>query len=253
MMFIKNPKTAKTKSLLNLLIIVFALFTCTDALVKKPNKVLVFSKTEAFRHKVIPNAIVAITKLGQENDFEVVATEDATVFTLKNLKKYKAIVFLNTTGNVLDDRQQKAFEEYIRSGGGFVGIHAASDTEFDWQWYGNLVGAYFSAHPKQQTATLKVVNSNHPSTSFLPKKWTRFDEWYNFKWLNPDLNVLIEIDETSYDAGPKKMGANHPMAWYHEYDGGRAFYTALGHTDGCYQEPLFLQHLLGGIKYAMGK
>ena len=203
-------------------------------------------------HKVIPQALAVINKLGDENKFEVVATEDAAVFTLQNLKQYKTVIFLNTTGDVLDDTQQKAFESYIQSGGGFVGIHGASDTEYDWQWYGNLVGAYFSSHPKQQMATLKVLNAKHQSTSFLPTEWKRFDEWYNFKWISTDLNVLIAIDENSYDAGPAKMGDNHPMAWYHKYDGGRAFYTALGHTAESYQEPLFLKHLLGGIKYAMG-
>ena len=248
----KKAKSAKVKSLVTCIMAVFLLLSYTEASAKKYKKVLVFSKTATFRHKVIPQALAVINKLGDENKFEVVATEDAAVFTLQNLKQYKTVIFLNTTGDVLDDTQQKAFESYIQSGGGFVGIHGASDTEYDWQWYGNLVGAYFSSHPKQQMATLKVLNAKHQSTSFLPTEWKRFDEWYNFKWISTDLNVLIAIDENSYDAGPAKMGVNHPMAWYHKYDGGRAFYTALGHTAESYQEPLFLKHLLGGIKYAMG-
>ena len=248
----KKAKSAKVKSLVTCIMAVFLLLSYTEASAKKHKKVLVFSKTAAFRHKSIPQGILAITKLGRENGFEVDTTSDAKLFTIKNLKKYKAIVFLSTSGDVLDDTQQKAFESYIQSGGGFVGVHSASDTEFDWQWYGDLVGAYFKAHPKQQMATLKVLNAKHQSTSFLPNEWKRFDEWYNFKWISTNLNVLIAIDENSYDAGPAKMGVNHPMAWYHKYDGGRAFYTALGHTAESYQEPLFLKHLLGGIKYAMG-
>jgi type 1 glutamine amidotransferase len=129
-----------------------------------------------------------------------------------------------------------------------VGIHAATDTEYDWPWYNKLAGAYFESHPKQQNAVLQVVNNTHPPTSFLPNRWQRYDEWYNFKKPEPDVKVLLKIDETTYEGG--KMNNNHPMAWYHAYDGGRAFYTALGHTDASYSEPLFLRHVLAGIQYA---
>jgi type 1 glutamine amidotransferase len=235
------------------LAILMLLFFMNSANAMRPNKVLVFSKTKGFKHKSIPAGIKAIQKLGDENGFLVDTTTSSENFTKSNLKQYKAVIFLNPTGDVLNDMQQMAFEKYIQAGGGFVGIHSATDCEFDWAWYGNLVGAYFSSHPKQQMAVLKVLESNHLSTKHLPASWKRFDEWYNYKWMSPDLNLLLTIDETSYDAGKDKMGANHPMAWYHNYDGGRAFYTALGHTDESYQDPLFLEHLLGGIKYAMGK
>jgi uncharacterized protein len=163
------------------------------------------------------------------------------------------VVFLSTTGNVLDDQQQAAFEQYIRSGGGFVGVHAATDTEYDWPWYGRLVGAYFKSHPATQDASLDIVDSKHISTKHLPKRWTRKDEWYNFKWVSDSIHVLITIDETSY-TGRRMDTTYHPMAWYHKYDGGRAFYTELGHTDESFTtDTLFLQHLLGGIKYAMKK
>lgn len=234
------------------LVVLMMLFFCTNVSAMKPNKVLVFSKTKGFHHKSIPTGIKAIQKLGDENGFLVDTTTNSENFTESNLKQYKAVIFLSPTGDVLNDEQQKAFEKYIEAGGGFMGIHSATDCEYDWPWYGNLVGAYFSAHPKQQMAVLKVVDASNISTKHLPTEWKRFDEWYNFKWMAPDLNILIKIDETSYDAGPKKMGENHPMAWYHKYDGGRSFYTALGHTDESYQDPLFLKHVLGGIKYAMG-
>ena len=158
---------------------------------------------------------------------------------------------MNTTGNILDAEQQAALEQFIRQGGGFVGIHSATDTEYDWPWYGRLVGAYFASHPAIQTATVRVVNATHPSTKPLPATWTRQDEWYNFRAAPPaTVHVLLTIDETSYSGG--SMGAHHPLAWYHHYDGGRAWYTAMGHTTESYSEPLFLQHVLGGIRWAAG-
>jgi type 1 glutamine amidotransferase len=214
-------------------------------------KVLAFSKTAGYRHKSIPNGHKALRQLGEQNGFEVVSTEDATLFTEKNLAQYKVIIFLSTTGDVLNDAQQAAFENYIRSGGGYVGIHAASDTEYDWPWYGKMAGAYFDSHPKIQEAVVRVKNHDHPACKGIPADWKRTDEWYNFKSLNDGVNVLMMLDETTYEGG--KNGAYHPIAWYHEYEGGRAFYTGMGHTAGSYSEPLFLQHVLGGILYAAGK
>jgi len=214
-------------------------------------KVLIFCKTAGFHHASIAVGIPAIIKLGQQHNFDVDTTTDATKFTYDNLKQYAAVIFLSTTGHVLNDAQQREFEKYIRAGGGFVGIHSATDTEYDWAWYGNLVGAYFRNHPSvQQVATLHIVDPNFPATKGLPSEWKRLDEWYNFKWIAPNLHILITIDEKTYTGG--NNGDNHPMSWYHEYDGGRAFYTALGHTDESYADTLYLGHLLGGIEYAMG-
>ena len=215
------------------------------------NRVLVFSKTAAFVHGSIKVGKLALLKLGAENNFKVDTSQDASIFTEDNLKKYSAIVFLSTTGDMLDNKQQAVFERYIQAGGGFVGVHAATDCEYNWPWYGKLVGAYFQGHPKQQTAKLIVNDNTHPSTNHLPAVWERYDEWYNFKKApGNEVKVLISIDEKSYEGGIH--GDSHPMAWYHEYDGGRAFYTELGHTNESFAEPLFMQHLLGGIKYAMG-
>jgi len=216
-------------------------------------KVLIFSKTNGFRHASIPVGITALKKLGEENNFEVDATEDSTQFNSENLKKYKVLVFLSPTGKVFGTDQEKALQEYIHNGGGFVGIHAATDCEYNWQWYGDLVGGYFKSHPKQQQAKFIVVDKNNPSTKFLPDVLERFDELYNFKYLNPGIHVLIKIDEKSYDPGPGTMGDNHPMCWCHEYEGGRAFYTELGHTDESYSDPIYLKHILGGIQWAMTK
>lgn len=217
---------------------------------QSPVRVLVFSKTAGYRHSSIEPGVEVLRKLGQVNGFEVVATEDAAYFTEDSLRDFSAVVFFNTTMDVLDYPQQADFERYIQAGGGFMGIHAATDTEYDWPWYGKLVGGYFASHPKVQEATLRVTDRTHGATKHLPETWVHTDEWYNFKQLNPDVHVLIEIDESTYEGG--KNGANHPIAWYHEFDGGRAFYTELGHTEAAYEEPAFLDHLLGGIQYAVG-
>ena len=146
------------------------------------------------------------------------------------------MVFLCTTGDVLNPNQETAFERYIQAGGGYAGVHSATDTEYGWHWYGGLSGAYFNGHPEQQQeATLQIKTHDHPATKNLPDEWKRKDEWYNFKEMNPKVTVLLNIDENSYQGGTN--GANHPVAWYHEYDGGRAFYTALGHTNESYSEP----------------
>lgn len=218
---------------------------------KAKPRLLVFSKTAGFRHDCIPVAKLAMIQLGMEKGFEVDTTEDASLFTDKNLKSYKAVVFLNTTGNVLNDEQQAAMENYIRKGGGYVGIHAATDTEYDWPWYNQLVGAYFLSHPHQQTATLDVIDRTHPATKHLDSTWVRKDEWYNFKSIVPGLHILLKIDEHSYEGG--KNGDNHPMSWCRDFDGGRMFYTELGHTKESYKEPAFLQHVWGGIEYVLAK
>lgn len=213
--------------------------------------VLVFSKTVGYFHHSIPNGIAAIQKLGQENGFDVDTTKNADYFTEGSLKKYAAVIFLNTTGDILDEKQQAAFEKYIQSGGGYVGVHAATDAEYSWPWYGKLAGGYFNGHPKEQKAVFIIKDKNHPATHFFQDTiWKRKDELYNFKELNPDIHVLVTIDEKSYEGGTN--GSFHPMAWYHEFDGGRAFYTELGHTEESYSEKKYLDHLLGGIQYAIG-
>ena len=216
-------------------------------------RILVFSKTEGYRHASIEPGVAALRALGAENGFEVEATEDAGVFNEGDLRRYAAVVFLNTTGDVLDEAQQSEFERYVQAGGGYVGIHAASDTEYGWPWYGRLAGAYFESHPDDpnvRRGTFRVRDASHPSTRGLPASFERDDEFYNFRSINPDIHVLVDIDESTYEGGTN--GADHPMSWYHEYDGGRAWYTAMGHTTESFSEPLFLEHLRGGIEWAMG-
>lgn len=215
-------------------------------------KVLVFSKTAGFRHDSIPDGIQAVQELGAASGFAVDSTEDAATFTTGTLAQYASVVFLNTTGDVLDASQEAAFMQYIQSGGGFVGIHSASDTEYDWDWYGELIGAHFLSHPAIQTATIEVEDGTHPSTSHLSAQWIRNDEWYNFARNPRDrVNVLLTLDESTYAGG--SMGSDHPIAWYREFDGGRAWYTAGGHTQASFSEPDFREHILGGILWAAGQ
>jgi cytochrome c len=230
-------------------IIIFVLFF-TISCEKKERQILVLSKTEGFIHKSIETGINTLKKLGNQNEFKVVATKDASYIVEDSLKSYDAVVFLNTTGDILNAEQQADFERYIQAGGGFVGIHAATDTEYDWPWYSKLVGAYFKNHPRIQSATLNVVDKAHPTTKMLDNTWVIEDEWYNFRNINDAINVLIEVDENSYEGG--ENGNHHPISWYHEYDGGRSFYTALGHMNETYSNETFLSHLLAGINYAMG-
>jgi len=234
-----------------ILIAAFLVFQ-SNTILKKVPRVLVFSKTKGFRHNSIEAGKTAIMKMGKEKNFVVDTTENAAFFTRNNLKKYAAVVFLNTTGDVLDNQQQIAFENYIKAGGGYVGVHAATDTEYDWPWYGKLAGAYFISHPVVQQARFVVKDKKHPSTSFFTDSiWMHKDELYNFKNINPEIKVLLTIDESSYEGG--KNGKVHPFSWYHDYDGGRSFYTSMGHLKETWTDETFLKHLYGGIIYAIGK
>jgi cytochrome c len=176
-------------------------------------------------------------------------TSDPRQFREEVLQDYAAIIFLNTTGDILNDQQQAEMERYIQAGGGFMGIHSAADTEYDWKWYGQLVGAYFDSHPEIQKAEALVLHSDHAATNHLPTPWTLTDEWYNYKEINPSINPLLNLYEASYKGG--NMGENHPLSWYHTFDGGRAFYTGLGHRDETFADKNFQEHLLAGLQYVM--
>lgn len=215
-------------------------------------RVLVFTRTTGFRHESIPAGVAAVVTLGERYGFAVEHTEQASAFDDASLARFAAVVFLNTTGDVLDSAQQAALERFVRGGGGFVGVHSAADTEYDWEWYGQLVGARFRSHPPVQRATVRVVDGSHPSTRCLPATWVREDEWYDFR--APPVTgttILATVDEATYSGG--STGAGHAVAWYHGVGGGRAWYTALGHTDESYAEPAFLAHLAGGILWAAAR
>jgi cytochrome c len=234
------------KKLFPLVALLALLFSCKQ---EKP-RVLVFSKTKVYRHESIKAGKAALIKLGSEKGFVVDTTEVAEDFNEENLKKYRAVIFLSTTGDVLDEMQQNSFKRFIQSGGGYVGIHAAADTEYDWWWYGKLVGAYFKSHPEIQEAKfLKIKSFGNGIT--LPDEWVRTDELYNYKKISDDIEVLFKLDEASYQGG--ENGDNHPISWYHYFDGGRSFYTGMGHTNESYEDPMFIDHVYQGIVYAIGE
>jgi len=252
----KYPKNL-SRLLVLFLVLGTVLSSCSKKREGKP-KVLVFSKTAGYNHESIPEGIAAIQKLGAENGFEVDTTKNAELINEENLAQYATVIFLSTTGDVLNHYQEADFERYIQSGGGFVGIHAAADTEYDWGWYGRLVGGYFSdhpgikdPHPNVQSGKVTKTGEKHPSTETLPDSWTRTDEWYSYKKVNPNTKKLLLLDEASYKGG-LDMG-EHPIAWYHDFDGGRSFYTGGGHTNESYEEADFLKHLLAGIQYTIGE
>jgi type 1 glutamine amidotransferase len=240
-----------------LLLALLAMVVMANAQAQK--RVLVFKAVQGYFHQSIPAGVKAIQQLGAENNFAVDVAPDSTYFTDANLKKYAAIIFCNTSGRRLFTAdQQAAIRRYIQAGGGFMGIHCAGCNysnlktgDVDWPWYHQLVGATFTEHPAPQTAQFDVLDQKNAATAHLPTRWTWYEELYNFKDIQPDINVILKVDETTYKGG--KLGANHPMAWYHEFDGGRAFYTALGHFEQAYTKPEYLKHILGGIQYAMGK
>ena len=214
------------------------------------SNILVFSKTSAFRHDSIPAAVQAIKDLAGRGNYSVTATEDASAFTAGNLARYQAVVFVSTTGDVLDNAQQAAFQSYVNGGGGYVGIHAASDAEYSWPYYGTLVGAWFKNHPAIQQATVDNEDRTHPATRHLGATSVRTDEWYNFGTNpRPGVHVLQSLDESSYSGGDMK---DHPITWCHNIDKGRSFYTGLGHASESYSDDSFRTLLVGAIRWASG-
>ena len=216
-------------------------------------RVLLFSRTVAYRHDSIPTAIAALMDLQAAGGYQAEATEDPTRFTADNLGRFTVVVFLMTTGDVLDETQQAAFKAWMNAGGSYVGIHSASDTEYDWPFYGTLAGAYFSRHPDIQQATVHIEDTSHPAVVGLPSPWIRRDEWYDFRTNpRPNVTVLATLDESSYTGGT--MGADHPIVWAHATTGGgRAFYTGMGHTSESYAEAAFRQHLVAALRWAAGR
>jgi len=229
-------------------------FACCLISCKKPQTVINASGTPIFDVLIfskIETGKAALKQLSTANGYRAAFSEDASIFSDQRLSEFEVIVFLSTTGDILNKKQQAAMERFIQSGRGFVGIHSATDTEYDWPWYNKLVGAYFADHPPGvHQAEIKKTNK-HRSTSHLPENWSRIDEWYNFKSVNPETIKILNLDESTYTGGT--MGAEHPIAWYHEFDGGRAWYTAGGHTKESFSEAHFMTHVLEGIKYAAGR
>lgn len=215
-------------------------------------KVLVISKTGGWHHESIPAAVAGLRQLGQLHDFGVFWTEDTgRVMNDAELARYRAVVFLLTTGNILGAEQKAAFERYIRAGGGFVGVHSAADTEHFWPWYTRLVGRMFRTHPAIQTATLVVKERHFPGLDRFPARLLFTEEWYEFgPALSDGLKPLLNVDARTYRPNGPVEGTELPISWYQHFDGGRSFYTALGHLGATYGDERFLHHLYGGIYWA---
>ena len=219
---------------------------CLNCSSNNSYSVLVITETKGWVHDSIESGLKLIQNIGNKNNFNVYHSDNSSVITYKNLKEIKTIIFLNTTEEILTDVEQKVMESFIQSGKGFVGVHAAADTEYNWQWYGKLVGAYYRNHPEVMNG--KILTINHKITNHLDYEWEIEDEWYNFDYVNYDINILLNLDEDSYIGG--EHPDYHPITWYHEYDGGRSFYTGLGHTKEVYEDERFIKLLEKGILYA---
>ncbi|MGH2678217.1 MAG: ThuA domain-containing protein [Actinomycetota bacterium] len=214
-------------------------------------RALVFTKTAGFRHDSIEEAVAALQTLASERGFEITHTEDAAAFTDPGLSGYHVVVFLLTTGDVLSPAEESGLQAFVRQGGGFVGVHSASDTEHAWPWYGGLVGAFFVSHSTIQSGVVRVTDRRHGSTRDLSSRLPRTDEWYDFDRNPRDaVHVLASVSERSYQGG--RMGSDHPVSWCHRFQGGRSWYTAMGHTEQTYMEGAFLEHLAGGLDWAAG-
>ena len=248
-----------------LLCIAFAMLTA-DAFgaTAERRRVLVYTRNhvtngKGFVHENIPYSVDAIRKIGAQAGFDVDASEDPKVFTADNLKKYAAIVFSNANNEAFETVSQRdAFRRYIRGGGGFVGIHSASGSEREWPWFWSMLGGKFRRHPKTQTFEVRVADARHPATKELPATFKWDDEFYYLDQLNTAIRPLLLVDPAKLDDEQKKeypgsrFGDSMPIAWYHKFEGGRSFYTALGHKKEHYQDPLMIKHIRGGILWAMG-
>lgn len=227
----------------------------------KALNVLVYSSTNGFRHKCIPIALQTLSEIAETENWTIYQTEDSLFFTANNLAKFDVLVFLQTSGDILGSEQKQMVETFVETGSGLVTIHSGTITEYNWEWYGKAIGAYFIGHPPVQQARLVIEDKNHPATSFFPADtWVIEDEWYSFD-RNPrnDVHVLISIDESSYNVNgnrkadrPDLRMGDHPLVWYRFVGDGRVFQTALGHPVELYADTLFRKHLAGAINWGGG-
>jgi type 1 glutamine amidotransferase len=233
------------------------LFSTASAFSQK--RILIYTHNgKGYVHENIAASVEALKKICAENNYAAESTDDPAFFTPEKLRTFSCVIFSNTNNEAFDTEGQKqAFVEYIRNGGGFVGIHSASGSERQWPWFAAQLGGRFVRHPELQKFTIKVVDNKHPATDFLGESWDWEDECYFLNQLNPDIHILLAADLTTVKDEKKAeypgstFGNYFPLAWSHEYDGGRQFYTALGHKPAYYQDARFLKHLLGGIKWAL--
>jgi type 1 glutamine amidotransferase len=232
----------------------------TAAANKGKGSILVYSGSTGYRHESIPAAVESLKAIGAKLGYTVDASEDPNVFTTDNLAKYKVLVLVSNSTDpkkpesewFVDDKRE-ALQGFLKAGKGVVALHAAADSHYHWPWYGQMIGGYFASHPKgTPPATQTVADANHPATAKLPKTITRTDEWYYYKDVNPLLHVLITVDPSTIGDGQPDVNPN-PLVWYHEFGGGRVFYSGLGHAADSYNEPYMQDLLSGALQFAVGK
>mgnify|MGYP000064795181 CR=1 FL=1 len=215
-------------------------------------QVLLFTKSLDYQHLSVPSGVQMFKELSQDNHFGLTWTEQADFFDVQEqLNAMDVIVFMNTSGDILNDNQRRALQDYIHQGGNFVAIHSASFTMMEWPWYVELVGGVWNRHPNPGISTAVINNEdpNHPATAHVPNKWVFTEEWYNYLELSDNIEVVLTVDETTYVGG--KMPDYHPIAWYQDdFEGGRSFHTGLGHPEGIYENPAYRQHILGAVWWA---
>ena len=243
------------KLIFNPIIVLIGIFLFSFSDISKKNKnnslnVLVFSKTEGYRHQNIEIGVASFRTLAANKSWKMTTTEDATYFNDKFLSKIDVVVFFNTTGDILNSSEEIALEGFIKSGGGFLGIHAAADTEYDWPFYQELIAAHFASHPPTQKARLIVhQETNHPAIGHLGNEWSLRDEWYSFKEpLKSHATLLMEVDDSSL-SGKIPLTESHPIAWAHEKYGGRSMYTGIGHTAEQFSDPVYLEHIARSVEW----
>ena len=210
--------------------------------------ILIYSRTDLPHHPSIPVGVGALLQLSSRIGLRAVPTEDPSWFTREEARRIRGVILLNTACDGMSDGQRAGLQATVRSGGGIVAIHAASYFETEWEWYERMIGARFAGHPEPQIATVRVADPSHPATEHMPEAWSHFDEWYNFREVPRGVRILATVDEGSYKGGAH--GAHHPVIWCHSFDGGRVFYTALGHTVECFTDEVYLDHVAGAIRWA---
>ncbi len=246
--------------IINYLILTMCVFIFGKAFAQDQFSVLLYTQHDQWHSNTIPVAIQAFEEMAKEHQFKFNWTQLPNEL-IEKLPEHDVLIFMNANADSLKEKHMSALKAFMKRGGGFVGIHATADSKKENSWFDGLVGAKFLNHPKLQAAIVEVENSDFPATWHLPKKWLRSDEWYNFKNINLDnLNVVLTVDEATYDytAGYdsiplKSMGQIHPISWYQYYEGGKSFYTALGHKPESYKDKNFLNHIFGAIYWALNK
>ena len=230
------------------------------AMAREPAHVLVYSGSTGFRHDSIPAAVEALKSIGAKAGYVVDTSEDPEIFTAEKLKAYKAIVLVSTTTDPKKPESEwfvgarrDALQGFLKDGKGILALHAAGDSHYHWPWYGKMIGGYFERHPKGTPKGVQtVVDAKHPATAKLPTTIERNEEWYYYKDFDPTMHVLITVDPATIGEGEADVNVN-PLVWYHDYGGGRVFYSGLGHTSESYSEPYLVTLITGGLTYAVGK